>query len=77
MAAVAASVIPALDQRPVKNTICLFDVDGTLTPARRVCIRLRKYMKWKETDICTDSLPRDARSPVAAPSQGRHWLRRW
>lgn len=37
MAAVAASVIPALDQRPVKNTICLFDVDGTLTPARRVC----------------------------------------
>ncbi|KAI5238062.1 eukaryotic phosphomannomutase [Aureobasidium subglaciale] len=35
MAAVAASVIPALDQRPVKNTICLFDVDGTLTPARR------------------------------------------
>ena len=38
MAAVAASVIPALDQRPVKNTICLFDVDGTLTPARRVCI---------------------------------------
>lgn len=36
MAAAAASVIPALDQRPVKNTICLFDVDGTLTPARRV-----------------------------------------
>ncbi|KAF2156889.1 phosphomannomutase [Myriangium duriaei CBS 260.36] len=35
MAAAAAAVIPALDQRPVKNTICLFDVDGTLTPARR------------------------------------------
>ena len=32
----AASVIPALTDRPVKNTICLFDVDGTLTPARRV-----------------------------------------
>jgi len=32
----AASVIPALTERPVKNTICLFDVDGTLTPARRV-----------------------------------------
>jgi phosphomannomutase len=43
MAAVAASVIPALDQRPVKNTICLFDVDGTLTPARRVCIHLEVY----------------------------------
>ncbi|KZZ93073.1 Eukaryotic phosphomannomutase [Ascosphaera apis ARSEF 7405] len=26
---------PPLEERPVKNTICLFDVDGTLTPARR------------------------------------------
>ncbi|PKS12048.1 hypothetical protein jhhlp_001344 [Lomentospora prolificans] len=25
---------PAIDQRPLKDTICLFDVDGTLTPAR-------------------------------------------
>ncbi|KAI4122570.1 MAG: hypothetical protein LQ347_006461 [Umbilicaria vellea] len=33
--AAAASVYPTLDQRPIKNTICLFDVDGTLTPARR------------------------------------------
>ena len=32
----AASVYPPLEARPVKNTICLFDVDGTLTPARRV-----------------------------------------
>lgn len=29
---------PPLEDRPLKNTICLFDVDGTLTPARRVCI---------------------------------------
>lgn len=35
----AASVIPSLAERPVKNTICLFDVDGTLTPARRVSLR--------------------------------------
>ncbi|KAB8070210.1 eukaryotic phosphomannomutase-domain-containing protein [Aspergillus leporis] len=35
MAAEAASVYPALENRPVKDTICLFDVDGTLTPARR------------------------------------------
>ena len=35
----AASVYPPLEARPVKNTICLFDVDGTLTPARRVIIR--------------------------------------
>lgn len=26
---------PPLEARPIKNTICLFDVDGTLTPARR------------------------------------------
>ncbi|KAJ2905345.1 uncharacterized protein MKZ38_005644 [Zalerion maritima] len=25
---------PPLSERPLKNTICLFDVDGTLTPAR-------------------------------------------
>ncbi|MCJ1227403.1 Phosphomannomutase [Toensbergia leucococca] len=31
----AAAVYPPLDQRPLKNTICLFDVDETLTPARR------------------------------------------
>lgn len=36
MAAEAGSVYPRLEDRPVKNTICLFDVDGTLTPARRV-----------------------------------------
>ncbi|KAL9006984.1 MAG: hypothetical protein Q9188_000272 [Gyalolechia gomerana] len=30
----AASVYPTLEERPVKETICLFDVDGTLTPAR-------------------------------------------
>ncbi|KAI9814734.1 MAG: Phosphomannomutase [Pycnora praestabilis] len=35
MAAAAASLYPPLNKRPVSNTICLFDVDGTLTPARR------------------------------------------
>ncbi|EER24750.1 Phosphomannomutase [Coccidioides posadasii str. Silveira] len=34
MTAEAASVYPSLENRPIKNTICLFDVDGTLTPAR-------------------------------------------
>ena len=29
---------PPLEDRPLKNTICLFDVDGTLTPARQVCL---------------------------------------
>jgi phosphomannomutase len=30
-----AELYPDLKDRPVKETICLFDVDGTLTPARR------------------------------------------
>ena len=32
----AGSVYPPLEHRPLKGTICLFDVDGTLTPARKV-----------------------------------------
>lgn len=36
MAAQAAAIIPALEQRPIKNTIVLFDVDNTLSPARLV-----------------------------------------
>lgn len=32
----SAAAYPPLNERPIKNTICLFDVDGTLTPARRV-----------------------------------------
>lgn len=31
----AVPTYPALDARPLKDTICLFDVDETLTPARR------------------------------------------
>jgi len=31
----AAASYPALNARPLSNTICLFDVDGTLTLARR------------------------------------------
>ena len=34
MHAEAASIYPPLEGRPIKDTICLFDVDGTLTPAR-------------------------------------------
>lgn len=33
----AAGVYPPLESRPLKDTICLFDVDETLTKARRVC----------------------------------------
>ncbi|KAI5805200.1 eukaryotic phosphomannomutase [Geopyxis carbonaria] len=31
----AAAQYPPLNERPIRDTICLFDVDGTLTPARR------------------------------------------
>ena len=34
----AASVYPPLEARPIKNTICLFDVDKTLSPARGVSL---------------------------------------
>lgn len=37
---VAAAQFPSLAQRPIAGTICLFDVDDTLTPARRVRTRL-------------------------------------
>lgn len=40
----AGSVIPPIAARPVKNTIVLFDVDGTLTPARLVRIP-REYLQ--------------------------------
>jgi phosphomannomutase len=30
-----AELYPDLKDRTVKETVCLFDVDGTLTPARR------------------------------------------
>ena len=33
----ATSVFPPLESRPLKDTIVLFDVDETLTKARRVC----------------------------------------
>ncbi len=32
----AAPEYPPLEDRPLKDTICLFDVDGTLTPSRLV-----------------------------------------
>jgi hypothetical protein len=39
MATQAGSGYLPLGDRPVKGTICLFDVDGTLTPARLVRFR--------------------------------------
>lgn len=36
LGAQTSPAFPPLEDRPIKNTICLFDVDGTLTPARLV-----------------------------------------
>ena len=33
-----ANKFPPLSERPIKNTLVLFDVDGTLTPARKVIL---------------------------------------
>ncbi|KAL1972404.1 hypothetical protein VTN31DRAFT_6818 [Thermomyces dupontii] len=35
MSTEAAGIYPPLEKRPLQGTICLFDVDETLTPARR------------------------------------------
>lgn len=43
--AAAASIYPTLDQRPVKNTIVLFDVDDTLTKPRQVCLSTFRTME--------------------------------
>jgi phosphomannomutase len=37
--ATAAAAYPPLNQRPVKGTVLLFDVDETLTKSRQVCLR--------------------------------------
>ncbi|EME39518.1 hypothetical protein DOTSEDRAFT_180103 [Dothistroma septosporum NZE10] len=34
MATVTINTIPPINERPIKNTVVLFDVDGTLSPAR-------------------------------------------
>jgi phosphomannomutase len=38
MATAATGVYPSLENRPLKGTVCLFDVDETLSPARQVGI---------------------------------------
>ncbi len=80
--AAAGSVYPPLAERPVKNTICLFDVDGTLGPARRVCPSRQNPPKQPELPTCTeltlpqsDRLPRHAPAPLCPAAQMRHRLR--
>src|ERR1700722_13422187 len=51
----AGSVYPTFEARPMKNTICLFDVDNTLGPARRVCTF--PIHAWHSTEPIHDILP--------------------
>lgn len=90
MATEAASVYPSLENRPVQGTICLFDVDGTLTPARRVCHSIRKipkavlHQKWRShfrhgtaranVSSPPDCVAGDASNPLSTSPQVRHWL---
>jgi hypothetical protein len=40
----AGNIFPPLEARSMDNTICLFDVDGTLNPEKQVDIALRHYV---------------------------------
>ena len=77
----AAAVYPPLDQRPLKNTICLFDVDETLTPARRVRPLPQPsslYFLFPSPDQSQSPgrFPPNAPNPLPPPPQMRHRLRR-
>ena len=41
--AAAASIYPPLKDRPIKDTVVLFDVDETLSKARKVHFHARRF----------------------------------
>lgn len=49
------SPITPFSERPIKDTIVLFDVDGTLTPARLVILYFSKGEKKGERDLSKNS----------------------
>ena len=81
----AASVYPPLEARPIKNTICLFDVDGTLTPARLVSSPtsatppsrkvVHQWLNITTIDPSLARLPRNVTTPLCPPTQVRHRFR--
>jgi hypothetical protein len=74
-----AGVYPALENRPLKGTICLFDVDNTLTPARRVSAAYwTLYSESPNADKAPELLARhrgDAPGAFAVAAKVCHWLR--
>ena len=59
----------------MKNTIVLFDVDETLTPARRVRCTETPCCSIILTNSITACLARDARVALSVAPQMRHWIR--
>jgi hypothetical protein len=51
MATAAASVYPSLENRPLKGTVVLFDVDKTLSPARGVSFKPENFDKQYFTQL--------------------------
>lgn len=81
MATAAASVYPSLENRPLKGTVVLFDVDKTLSPARGVSSQLKLLLNTFDTKHLLigpkheiERFPRDANAPLATPPQVRNWL---
>lgn len=62
MSTEAAGIYPPLEKRPLQGTICLFDVDETLTPARRVELSLSHCSQHMLTVVNSPPLPKCSRS---------------
>ena len=64
--------------RPI-NKLVLFDVDGTLTPARQVQISsICSHFPINDVSfICggVECISCDARAPIRVAKESRHWVR--
>jgi len=59
--------------RPIKKLV-LFDVDGTLTPARQVRPIFATSGRQCRSDVALGSLQRNARSLERAQEESHHWI---
>ncbi len=59
--------------RPIKKLV-LFDVDGTLTPARQVRSFFSTRGRQSASDVALGSLQRNARSLERAQEESRRWI---
>lgn len=70
------SPISNFQERTHSDTIVLFDVDGTLTPARQVgyLIHLRHYIAQGSSRCILDGVPGYARHAIQLASKSGDWL---